>query len=372
MDTANTSCIDLRPAHRFPSNPISYEACAVPPLGSYECSSGVGGEVGADEGSTVSPLAAPRCPSSPPSTSSAFPVVITRYHVTSTVQLRYSTNTILAEVSNPDNLTSQQAAFSVTIPERAFIMAFSMEVDGHRFEALVKDKAVAKEEFESAVTKGLGAGLVAQDVRDSTKFTVSTSLVPGQAVIFRLNYEELLERREALYHMVITTALRKPVEDFMVRVIVQETLPITVMEASTRSDKLDGKELSVVLKGEINGTEGEIRWTPSVEEQKAMAKNNTKKFEVRYEVDRKGQESEVLVVDGYFVHFFVPDNLTTLPKHAIFVLDVSGSMMGQKLIQMKEAMFTILNDMTEEDSFSIITFESKVHHFALGAQGTKK
>ena len=118
------------------------------------------------------------------------------------------------------------------------------------------------------------------------------------------------------------------------------------------------------------GTEGEIMWTPSVEEQNALAKNNTKKLVVRYDVDRKGQESEVHVVDGYFVHYFVPDNLTTMPKHAIFVLDVSGSMEGgQKLKQMKEAMFTILDDMTDEDSFSIISFESKVHHFELDKQG---
>ena len=97
-----------------------------------------------------------------------------------------------------------------------------------------------------------------------------------------------------------------------------------------------------------------------------------KKLVVRYDVDRKGQESEGHMVDGYFVHFFVPDNLTTMSKHAIFVLDVSGSMKGQKLKQMKEAMFTILNDMSGEDSFSIITFDSNVHHYDLDKQGTKK
>ena len=44
----------------------------------------------------------------------------------------------------------------------------------------------------------------------------------------------------------------------------------------------------------------------------------------------------------------------------------------QKLKQMKEAMFTIIDDMTEEDSFSIITFESKAYHFELDKKGSLK
>ena len=52
---------------------------------------------------------------------------------------------------------------------------------------------------------------------------------------------------------------------------------------------------------------------------------------VLYDVDRTNKTSEVQVVDGYFVHFFAPENLPVMPKHIIFVLDVSGSMNGPKL-----------------------------------------
>ena len=80
----------------------------------------------------------------------------------------------------------------------------------------------------------------------------------------------------------------------------------------------------------------------------------------RYDVDRASQDNEVQVIDGYFVHYLVPDNLETLPKHVVFVLDVSGSMQGSKLEQMKDAIFTVLDDMTDEDYFNIITFSSGV------------
>jgi secreted protein with Ig-like and vWFA domain len=66
------------------------------------------------------------------------------------------------------------------------------------------------------------------------------------------------------------------------------------------------------------------------------------------------------VSDGYFVHFFAPENLPPLRKHVIFVLDVSGSMSGRKITQLKEAMSTILGDLNRGDLFSIVPFSTTV------------
>ena len=69
---------------------------------------------------------------------------------------------------------------------------------------------------------------------------------------------------------------------------------------------------------------------------------------VEYDVDRKDRESDVQVLDGYFVHFFAPESLPTLPKHVVFVLDISGSMYGEKLQQTKDAMVTIMDDLSDQ------------------------
>ena len=64
------------------------------------------------------------------------------------------------------------------------------------------------------------------------------------------------------------------------------------------------------------------------------------------------------VMDGYLVHFFVPEyELHGLPKHITFVLDTSGSMSGVKIKQLKDAMDAILNDLKRTDYLSIITFD---------------
>ena len=71
-------------------------------------------------------------------------------------------------------------------------------------------------------------------------------------------------------------------------------------------------------------------------------------------------------MDGYFVHFVAPENLPPMSKHVAFVLDTSGSMAGKKMEQTQRAMETILSDLREEDSFTIIDFDDKVTVWADG------
>lgn len=64
--------------------------------------------------------------------------------------------------------------------------------------------------------------------------------------------------------------------------------------------------------------------------------------------------------DGYFVHFLAPSSLPPLPKHVVFVLDTSGSMMGREMDQLKEAMQVILAKLNKDDYFNIVEFDSYV------------
>lgn len=65
-------------------------------------------------------------------------------------------------------------------------------------------------------------------------------------------------------------------------------------------------------------------------------------------------------MEGYFVHFFAPENLKPLRKHVVFILDISGSMWGRKMEQLKEAQKKILDDLNADDFFNIITFSGDV------------
>jgi len=293
------------------------------------------------------------------------------FHVTSKVQFRYARTVVESQMSNRDPV-AQTADFTVIIPETAFVSGFSMEINGSVYEARVEEKEKAEQTFKKAVSLGQGSGLVSQDTRDATKFTVSSNVEGSQEVTFRLTYDELLERRNSLYEQVINIAPKAVVDDFRVEIFINESLPITIVSVPEllESNEIDFEQESensiatVERNVEGDNKRAKIVFSPTREEQEAAAEQGISgKLVVRYEVDRQGQDSEVQVIDGYFVHYFVPDDLPTLAKHTVFILDTSGSMAGEKLQQLKDAMFTVLDSMKSVDFFNIITFSSEVGHW---------
>ncbi len=71
--------------------------------------------------------------------------------------------------------------------------------------------------------------------------------------------------------------------------------------------------------------------------------------------------------DGYFLLLLAPGSArasTVLRRDVVAVLDVSGSMSGDKLVQAKSALAQLLGSLREGDRFRIVAFESGVRRFA--------
>ena len=190
---------------------------------------------------------------------------------------------------------------------------------------------------------------------------------PAEKVTFNLRYEELLKRSEqGKYHYEVNIQPKnQKILDFKINVKINESLP------------LDGIFVTRVKnKDQANFQAEDISEGNLVYDQKNapnialidMSPNDTKnsgkdwKFVVKYDVERPEDGNDVQIGAGKFVHYFAPDNLPTLPKHVIFVIDISGSMSGRKLKQTKDAMTTMLGKMSEKniDNFNIILFDSNI------------
>jgi len=296
------------------------------------------------------------------------PVDITKFHVNSKIQFRYATTEVEAHMKNPGT-ASNEADFRLVLPDSAFISNFSMIIAGVEYVAEVKEKEEAKNIFDEALEDGRGAGLVVKSSRDANVFKVSTNIEAGSKVIFKLMYEELLERHAGVYKHTINVDQGQIIDDLRIEVFINESLPISkiFIPELLESNELDFKEKEenklARIERNVDGSENNARivFAPDkLYQTEAGAQGIDGQFVVEYDVDRKEQESEIQVVDGYFVHYFVPDDLETLAKHVVFVLDVSGSMGGEKIEQLKDSMFTVLDDMDEKDYFSIITFNGGV------------
>jgi len=298
---------------------------------------------------------------------------ISKFHINTNIQFRYARTVVTSHVKNPDT-EAHKADFSMIIPDSAFISNMSMIIKNKTYVSEVKDKDAAKDTYEEAVVRGYTASLVSKSStsRDSNKFTVDVNIEPGDKVIFELTYDELLERKNGNYEYGINIDPGMIIDDFKVVVNINESLPLSQLEVPEliESNEIDFSKdetensIAEIMRYEDNPNNATIVFAPTKEYQEEAGEQGVSgKFVVRYDVDRQGQDTEVQVIDGYFVHYFVPNDLEPLPKHVLYVLDVSGSMQGEKLEQMKDAMFTVLDDMTESEYFNIITFNDEVNHW---------
>nr|CAD7404687.1 unnamed protein product [Timema poppensis] len=287
-------------------------------------------------------------------------------HIVSNIQYRYASTVVTSRVANRANI-SKEVFFTVVLPETAFISGFLMEIDGNVYRAHVKEKEEAKKEYDAAVSSGQTAAHVVQSSRNSNRFTVSVNIESEKKVTFNLTYEELLKRELSVYNHAININPGQIVPDLSVEVYINESSKITTLEVPALKESNDINQENATQDNplakieRLSDTSAIIRWAPTPEEQKQLNSEGVKgQLVVRYDVDRESHPQQILVNEGYFVHFFAPSNLPTLKKHVTFVLDVSGSMFGKKIEQLREAMATILSDLRPGDFFSIIIFSTNV------------
>ncbi|VVC88007.1 unnamed protein product [Leptidea sinapis] len=324
------------------------------------------------------------------------PIKLSEMRVHSEIALRYARTAVTATVRNPAK-KSQEAFFRVLLPETAFISGFIMTLDGKSYKAYVKEKDEAKKIYNQAVSQGIGAAHISAKARDSNHFTVSVNVEPNTTAVFNLTYEELLVRRNGVYNHAINLHPGALVPKMKVTVHIKESAKITTLrvpEVRTGNEvdatAEDAQNPNAAIDRGQKEDEATITFKPDIEEQKRLmqlyaaktkesashrpyyygheeddeekaknAEGTIGQFVVQYDVDRSKNE-QVLVNDGYFVHFLAPTSLPPLRKHVVFVLDTSGSMMGRKVEQLREAMQSILAKLNIGDYFSIVEFNSNV------------
>ncbi|XP_063223437.1 inter-alpha-trypsin inhibitor heavy chain H3-like isoform X2 [Bacillus rossius redtenbacheri] len=286
-------------------------------------------------------------------------------HVTSHIQFRYASTIVSSRVANVA-AAAREVVFSVVLPETAFISGFLMQIDDKVYKAHVKEKKAAKKEYDEAVKEGQTAGHVAQSARNSNRFTVSVNIESQKKVTFNLTYEELLKRELSVYNHVINIDPGQIVHDMAVEVNINESANITTLEVTNLKDsneiefeKSSNNPLAQIARP--SGSSATVRWAPSEDQQRGLSAEGVKgQLAVRYDVDRASHPEQILVNEGYFVHFFAPSDLPALSKHVTFLMDVSGSMAGRKIEQLREAMKAILADLRQGDFFSLVVFSTDV------------
>merc|ERR1712168_1524597 len=292
---------------------------------------------------------------------------IKKFHVNSRIQLRYAITNVETQMQNKHS-EAKEVFFDMYIPKEAFVSNFTMTIKGKTYLASVETKEKAQNIYnESTDTSGLIQTTSQPEFTDGKQVTFSAKLDPAEKVTFNLRYEELLQRSEqGKYHYEVNIQPKnQKIADFKIKISINESLPLDGISVTRVKDKDEAKfQAEDISKGNLIH---DSKYSPNIafiEMRPNDAKNNGKdwKFVVNYDIQRPDDGNDVQIGAGKFVHYFAPDKLPTMPKHVIFVIDISGSMSGRKLQQTKDAMTTMLDKMSEKniDNFNIILFDSNI------------
>ncbi|XP_032205684.1 inter-alpha-trypsin inhibitor heavy chain H5 [Mustela erminea] len=291
--------------------------------------------------------------------------LMTEFSVKSTIISRYAFTTVSCRMLNRAS-EDQEIEFQLQIPAAAFLTNFTMLIGDKVYQGEItgreKKNGDKVKEKRNKTSEDNGE-------KGTDMFRASVVIPSKDKAAFLLSYEELLRRRLGKYEHVISVRPQQLVGRLMVEVNILERSGIESLEVlplqhsrqkgSGRGEDDSGPPPSTVINR--NDTFAKVTFKPSVVQQARIAQNGVLgDFIIRYDVSREQSIGDIQVLNGYFVHYFAPRDLPPLPKNVVFVLDSSASMVGTKLRQTKDALFTILHDLRPQDHFSIIGFSNRI------------
>ncbi|XP_062990767.1 inter-alpha-trypsin inhibitor heavy chain H5 [Elgaria multicarinata webbii] len=290
---------------------------------------------------------------------------MSEFSVRATIISRYAFTTVSCTLVNSGS-EAKEGVFEMQIPVTAFISNFTMVIGDRVYHGEVtgRDLKHGDTERRNRYSRPTDEG------ENGVEIFRASGTIPRKAeAVFLLHYQELLQRRLGKYQYTVSIRPQQLVGKLRVEVNILENSGINSLEVpplrNSRSrgsgnSEDDASPPPSTVVGQTK-TLAKVTFSPNVVQQATIARNGILgDFIIRYDVNRELSVGDVQVLNGYFVHYFAPKDLPPLPKNVVFVLDSSASMVGLKLRQTKEALFTILQDLRPDDHFNIIGFSNRI------------
>ncbi|MBF8192785.1 VWA domain-containing protein [Nonomuraea sp. K274] len=277
---------------------------------------------------------------------------------------------------NPFDVTLE-ATYVFPLPDRAAVTGFRMEADDRVVEGVLKERGQARADYDQALREGRRAAIAEEDRPDVFTIRVG-NILPGEHVSVRLTMSQPLpyEDGAATFRFPLVVAPRyipgNPIDGTPAG---DGAAPDTdaVPDASRISPPvlLPGfpNPVRLALTASVDAAGLELRELASslhvVEEE-----GHTVRLRPGERLDRdfilrlSFDASTSLQLDGAgtFALTVVPPpfQATRTPRDLVLVLDRSGSMGGWKMVAARRAAARIVDTLTPQDRFAVLTFDSVV------------
>ena len=259
-----------------------------------------------------------------------------------------------------DGQSQIEAAFVFPLPYDSAVTEMTLMVDGKELTSKIMKANETRDYYESIVRRNQDPALL--EWIGHGLFRTNVFPIPaGAKRTVTLRYVQVLRRSDGL-------------TDFL--------LPLATARYSTKP--VDQIQLRIAI-----GSDAEIRnvWSPShnvkterptpkdavvtfSEEQKTPSCD----FRLLYDVGHETIGAKLMSYrptsedDGFFALFAAPaantnEEIPSVPKTVVLVIDRSGSMNGEKMKQAREALRFVLEQLQEGDLFNIVAYDSRVESF---------
>ena len=288
------------------------------------------------------------------------PYLTIKYHrVTVTIEDQVATTHVDQVFVNEGNY-EVEGTYIFPLPEEAAISEFAMWVDGVKLEGQVLERDEARQIYEEIVRRRRDPALLEYVGRDAFQASIYP-IPPGGERRVELEYSQVLEMDNGLVEYVYPLNTEKfsprALEEVVVNVTVRSSEPLKAVYSPSH-------EVDIVRRGDHNATVGYEEY--GVKPDRDFVLYYTVSPEeigvnlLSYKPDSRGE--------GFFLLLAAPDvdvdMEEIIAKDVLLVLDVSGSMRGEKIDQAKEALSFVLDNLNDEDRFNIIAFSTSTRSYA--------
>lgn len=281
--------------------------------------------------------------------------------------------------SNPHN-TPLEAIHIFPLPERGAVVAVVLRAGDTEVRAECQERKQAEATYAAAKAQGHRAALLTHE-RDDVHTLRVTHLPPNTEVRVEIVVEELLkvEDGEYIWRFPTVVAPRYTPGDAVGHSgpgVLPDTDVVSDASRLTPPLRLAGGtqlDLEVVVRGPVHGVrsglhavslgleDGSIRVAPST--QATLDRD----FVLAVRLGDADATAPQAWTDGTHTLLQLSPPAVALPaplpRDAVFVVDISGSMGGTKMAAAKLALKTALHGLLPQDRFLLIAFDDRVEHF---------
>jgi Ca-activated chloride channel family protein len=266
-----------------------------------------------------------------------------------------------------------EGTYIFPIPEGASISKFVLWVEGQPIEGEILPAEEARMIYENIVRERRDPALLEYIGTGAVQARVYP-IPPGGTRKIELEYSQVLDLDSGLIKYIYPLNTEKfsaqHLADCSVRIEISSSAPLRSVYSPTHQDRVY-IERDSDHRALVGYEEYDVLPDQDFELIFSVAKEDVGLNLLTYP-DPSGEPG--LFREGYFLLMAAPsvEVEQVIPRDVVLVLDTSGSMEGDKIIQAKQAARYVLEHLNPEDRFNVVAFSTGVKRFAYTLQPVSK